>query len=87
MGLGIKVMIIFLIFFSGPACAAEALFPIKVTLIRCVTQAERVNMCDTRQMCCDLVAPDNMVVVSSIQSQHDNRIEVPKEKATYTVLE
>jgi len=47
-----------LIFLTGPAAyAAETLLPVRATLIRCVTQVERVNMCSAREMCCDLVLP------------------------------
>lgn len=59
----IKTAILFmLVFSSGPAYAAEALLPVTATIIRCVTQSERVNMCDLREMCCNLVSPENMTL-------------------------
>jgi hypothetical protein len=35
--------------------AAEVLLPIRVNLVRCVTQDERARMCEERNLCCHLV--------------------------------
>lgn len=41
--------------FTGQALAAEVRMPVKVELVRCVTQQERVQMCHERNLCCHLV--------------------------------
>lgn len=51
----VKVSAIILMFLATPAHTAEVEMPITVTLVRCVTQAERANMCEARHICCDLV--------------------------------
>lgn len=37
------------------ARAAEATLSIKVRLVRCITQKERQNMCDSESLCCNLI--------------------------------
>lgn len=49
------------IFSSAQAHSAEAVMPVTVKLIRCVTQAERINMCQEHQMCCGLISTEDMV--------------------------
>lgn len=54
---------LFLLLLSGFACApvyaADTVLPIKVRIVRCVTQAERINACDQEGMCCEFLDPDN----------------------------
>ncbi len=35
--------------------AAEVLLPVQVNIVRCVTQEERIRMCNERSLCCNLV--------------------------------
>lgn len=37
------------------AVAADATLFIKARLVRCITQAERHTMCDSENLCCDLI--------------------------------
>ncbi len=39
------------------ANAEEATLPITVRIIQCVTQQERIDMCEKEMMCCDLIEP------------------------------
>lgn len=48
---------------SGFACplayATDTVLPIKVRIVRCVTQAERLNTCHQEGMCCEFLDPDS----------------------------
>lgn len=52
-----------LFFLSGftcpPAHATDTVLPIKVRIVRCVTQAERFNTCHQEGMCCEFLDPDS----------------------------
>lgn len=83
------LIIAVLISFSGPVCAADALLPVTLNLVRCVTQAERINMCDTRQLCCDFIEPKKMVVsnAKSEWTQADDKFVTPQNKAENIAIE
>lgn len=49
----IVVAICFL--FAAAALGSEALLPVKVSIVRCVTEKERLNMCEQRELCCHLI--------------------------------
>jgi len=44
--------------FAPKAHSAEVIMPVKVRIIRCVTQQERVHYCQTEGKCCHLIEPE-----------------------------
>lgn len=45
-------------FFCAPAHASDTVLPIKIRIVRCVTQIERLNVCHQEGMCCEFLDPD-----------------------------
>lgn len=49
------IIIIVCVVLTLAALAAEALVPVQVNIVRCVTSEERVKMCTERSLCCQYI--------------------------------